>query len=105
MKRITYLSLTTFFALSLFLLAQVCFATQWENSYGGSADERANYIQKTSDGGFIMAGYTESYGVANQDIWIIKIKSDGTFRRKRPPVGVVTNLPIPFSRPAMVATL
>ncbi len=57
---------------------------QWENTYGGTADERAFYSTQTSDGGYIMAGYTESNDgdvTLNQgsgDVWIVKIDSAGT---------------------------
>ena len=33
---------------------------QWQKCYGGSADERANSIVQTSDGGYIFAGGTYS---------------------------------------------
>ena len=74
MKKITYLAFTIFITFS----AQDCFATQWEKTYGGGNDESANFVQQTSDGGFIMAGYSESFGAGNQDIWILKLESNGT---------------------------
>ena len=32
----------------------------WQKTYGGSGYGLCNSIQQTSDGGFIVAGYTES---------------------------------------------
>ena len=32
----------------------------WEKSFGGSADDNASSVQQTSDGGFIVAGYSYS---------------------------------------------
>ena len=34
-------------------------------------------IQKTSDGGYIIAGITRSFGLINPNMWLIKIKSTG----------------------------
>ena len=33
----------------------------WANSYGDSADNRANSVQQTPDGGFIVLGYTDYF--------------------------------------------
>ena len=51
--------------------------TLWENTFGGSSDERGESVQQTSDGGFILLGLTESYGMGNDDFWLIKTDSDG----------------------------
>ncbi len=59
---------------------------QWENTYGGSADERPYYSTQTSDGGYILAGYTESndndvtFNNGNADVWIVKMDSAGTLQ-------------------------
>src|SRR5262245_8312993 len=50
---------------------------QWEKSYGGTADEVSNAIETTSDGGYIVAGYTTSYGAGDRDVWILKLDSAG----------------------------
>jgi len=58
----------------------------WQNMYGGSEnliEEAANSIQQTSDGGYIVAGWSESTdipGVANHghlDFYIIKLDAYG----------------------------
>ncbi len=57
---------------------------QWQRSYGGSVDDFANDVRQTSDGGFIIAGYSESndsdvtanYG--HRDFWIVKTDSLGS---------------------------
>jgi hypothetical protein len=55
----------------------------WEKSFGGSGDERANSIQQTSDGGYIIAGSTNSIDgdiTANKglfDCWVLKISATG----------------------------
>lgn len=56
----------------------------WTRNYGGSGDERAWSIRQTLDGGFIVAGETNSYGGATEcpwglcpNAWILKLDSAG----------------------------
>ena len=46
---------------------------EWNKSYGGFEDENANFIYQTSDGGYIIAGNTYSFGVGADDVWILKL--------------------------------
>jgi len=50
---------------------------QWARTYGGSEDDYAYSIQQTSDGGYIVAGVTKSFGAGFSDIWILKLNSAG----------------------------
>jgi uncharacterized delta-60 repeat protein len=50
---------------------------EWERTYGGSEDDWAFFIQQTSDGGYIVAGCTESFGAGLWDYWVLKLESDG----------------------------
>jgi len=50
----------------------------WQNTSGGANYESAFCIQQTDDGGYIVAGYTDSFGAGLQDVWIIKLASNGT---------------------------
>ena len=52
--------------------------TTWAKSYGGSGYDYAHSIQQTSDGGYIVAGYTESFGAGNEDLWVLKLNADST---------------------------
>jgi hypothetical protein len=44
----------------------------WERTYGGSGMDRAKQVRSTEDGGFVMAGHTESFGEGASDAWVIK---------------------------------
>ena len=47
----------------------------WSKTYGGQKDDVVTSIQNTTDGGFVLAGYTESLG--NLDALLIKTDSNG----------------------------
>jgi hypothetical protein len=51
--------------------------SQWIKEYGGSANDGANDVVATSDSGYVLVGYTESYGAGNADIWILKANTYG----------------------------
>jgi len=53
-------------------------AIAWQKTYGGNGYDQARSIQQTSDGGYIVAGTTESFCKKNHDLWILKLKGDGT---------------------------
>lgn len=48
----------------------------WSKTYGGAGDDYAYAIEKTQDGGFIIAGYSNSFA-PYYDIYIVKINSNG----------------------------
>ena len=50
---------------------------EWQFTYGGIGDDTAYAIQETSDGGYIVAGYTHLFGAPNSDAWILKLTSEG----------------------------
>jgi len=64
----------------IFLLNTTSFLSlnaQWTKTYGRSEDERAYSIQQTSDGGYIVAGSTASYGAGKRDFLLLKLSSNG----------------------------
>lgn len=46
-------------------------------TFGGTADDSSASVQQTSDGGFIIAGQSCSYGNAANNVWLLKTDSAG----------------------------
>ena len=52
-------------------------AVEWAKAYGGSEAEDARFIMQTPDDGFVVAGWTVSFGAGEADAWVLKLDSDG----------------------------
>ncbi len=50
----------------------------WSQTYGGSKYNDSNSLIETSDGGYAMAGFTDSFGAGNNDFWLVKTDATGT---------------------------
>ncbi|PXF60827.1 MAG: hypothetical protein C4B59_07515 [Candidatus Methanogaster sp.] len=75
MKRIIGIVLLLVFA--NVVCAEMAPEEEWSKAFGGTGNEWANSVQQTSDGGYILAGDTESYGSCDLDFWLVKTDSDG----------------------------
>jgi len=49
----------------------------WDHTYGGSKGDEANSLIQTSDGGYAVAGYTESKGAGGDDLWLLRLDKQG----------------------------
>ena len=65
-----------FVAIAL-IISSPCYA-EWAITYGGSNYDAGRSIQQTTDGGYIVAGYTWSFGAGNYDFWVLKLNSNGS---------------------------
>ena len=78
MKNLLFTALATILSAS-FAIAQP--TIQWQKSLGGTSNDVATSIQQTNDGGYIVAGSSESnngdvsgnHGLS--DLWVVKLSS------------------------------
>lgn len=50
---------------------------QWHKTFGGASSDQGNSILQTEDGGFMIAGNTQSWGSGGNDIVVIKTDASG----------------------------
>lgn len=56
---------------------------QWERSYGGSLFDCGTSAVQTPDGGFLILGWTRSFGNGQRDFYLVKVDSLGNLEWQR----------------------
>ncbi len=69
---------TLFFALMVIVsIAHAQPDSLWSRTYGATYTDGCNSVEQTSDGGYVLAGYTSSFGAGNADFWLVKTDANG----------------------------
>ena len=76
--------------------------TLWTKNLGGSGADFGFSMQQTSDGGYVLCGYTNSYGAGDANVWLIKLAPDVTTIEENSHVSIndyqlKQNYPNPFN--------
>ncbi|MBN2379082.1 T9SS type A sorting domain-containing protein [candidate division WOR-3 bacterium] len=51
--------------------------TLWTGIYGGEDWDEGNSVLELADGGYVVTGYTRSFGQGNADLWLLRIDEYG----------------------------
>jgi hypothetical protein len=85
---------------------------QWMKTFGGVDFDNAHSVAQTSDSGYIIGGYTWSYGAGLQDVYLIKTDSLGNVGiEEEPDLGHTTKdirltaIPNPFTTSTTISFL
>jgi len=63
---------------TIVILSNASYSAQdWTKTYGSGDWYEGRTIQQTSDGGYIVAGYTHSFGAGEHDFWVLRFDSNG----------------------------
>jgi hypothetical protein len=75
-KKVSFFAIVMIFWIAnTLLISSVSYA--WHKRYGGSGYDEGRSVQQISDGGYIVTGTTESFGVGSADIYLIKTDANG----------------------------
>jgi len=53
---------------------------QWTKTIGGKKEEVGNSLIQTSDGGYAIAGVTNSFGAGEKDVYVVKLDANGNLQ-------------------------
>ena len=73
----------------------------WSRTLGGSEQDECHAVVQTSDSGFVLAGYTKSFGEGDADFWMIKLGESDSAKPLENPLPaehtLYQNYPNPFN--------
>lgn len=49
----------------------------WSRTYGGSWRDEGHSVRQTTDGGYVIAGQTDSFGDGNEEVYLMKTDAEG----------------------------
>ena len=53
---------------------------QWNRTFGGLGEDYASDVVQSSDGGYVIVGYTDSYGLGGGDMYLVKTDQNGNMQ-------------------------
>jgi hypothetical protein len=53
---------------------------QWTKTIGGKKRDRGSSLVQTSDGGYAIAGFTDSFGAGETDVYVVKLDAKGNLQ-------------------------
>ena len=53
---------------------------QWTKTIGGPESEGGNSLIQTSDGSYVIAGTTRSFGAGGEDVYVVKLDANGNLQ-------------------------
>ncbi len=56
---------------------------KWNKTFGGPGSDHGSSVQQTVDGGYIVAGGTNSFGAGDSDIYLVKADTNGDILWRR----------------------
>lgn len=56
---------------------------QWQQRYGGEGEDKANAVVSVPGGGFVVAGYSSSFGAGDADLWVFAVDARGALLWQR----------------------